>query len=442
MAEGHGGLVLPKGLDDIDAAFMTQVLRQSGAISATNAVVSQEEKGVGMTAGYFSAIKRVICTYREPTDAPRSFVVKAWPHLEIAPKENIRAMFIKDIKGYQMPAEAFFPRPITHLAAFDADNDLWALVMEDAGTYAEQKVHESELNFDETMRMIPGLVDVAVAWEGADQGDKAAELEELGVALWSSEQNLNDFKALMPGGVKLFDRLTMMVESPLIGTPTWDACLGGPGFAEAFARKSDAFFAAAHPAKGATCTLSHGDLRGDNLFFCENHAGYPGGWLCIDFQLMFRGPVPSDLAYLMSTGSVLPEVYAEDNLHRIMRAFYDGFMARTQAYPDYTYGQFVEEFIVMATVCFTYHMAFGVPFTQGGAYRNELAMRVELGGHGVTEAELAPEEMRQRMWWRKAWRNHRELFRIFGLRDRLNALPENVSGMGEWGELPPHLMLD
>jgi hypothetical protein len=430
---------LPRGLDDVDAAFMTQVLRRSGAISPTNRVVSQEEKSVGMTAGYFSAIKRVICTFSEPTDAPRSYVVKAWPHLEIAPKENIRAMFIKDIKGYQMPAQAFYPRPITHLAAYDADNDLWALVMEDACTYAEQKLHESELTFDETMRMIPGLVDVALSWEGADQGDKAAQLEELGVAFWSSAQNLDDLKALMPGSVKIFDRLTMMADSSLIGTPTWDACLGGPGFAETFAPKSDAFFARAHPRNGATCTLSHGDMRGDNIFFCDGHSGYPGGWLCIDFQLMFRGPVPSDLAYLLSTGSVLPEVYAEDNLQRILRAFYQGFMAKTRAYPDYSYDRFVDEFAMMATVGFTYYMAFGVPYYQGGAYRNALPMRVELGGQGVTEAELEPEELRQRMWWRKAWRNQRELFRTFDLRSRLNALPDNASGMGEWAELPPHL---
>ena len=441
MAEGKVGFALPKGLGDIDAEFMTQVLRRSGAISATNAVVSQEEKGVGMTAGYFSAIKRVICTYREPTNAPRSFVVKAWPQLEIAPKESIRAMFIKDIKGYQLPAESFYPRPITHLAAFDAENDLWALVMEDAGTYAQQKVHEAELTFDEVMRMVPGLVDVAVAWEGADRGEKAEKLEELGVGLWASQENLNNFKALMPGSVKLFDRLLMMTDSPLIGTPTWDACLGGSGIGEAFARKSDAFFAPAHPTNGATCTLSHGDIRGDNIFFCEGHAGYPGGWLCIDFQQMFRGPVPSDLAYLMSTGSVLPEVYAEDNLHRIMRAFYDSFMARTQAYPDYSYERFVDEFTIMSAVNFTYYMAFGVPFYQGGAYRNELPMRIELGGQGATVADLAPEEMRQRMWWTKSLRNLRELFRTFGLRDRLNALPDNTSGMGEWGELPAHLVL-
>ena len=59
MSDLPADLVLPKGLDDIDAAFMTKVLRHSGAITATNEVVSQEEQGVGMTAGYFSAIKKV-----------------------------------------------------------------------------------------------------------------------------------------------------------------------------------------------------------------------------------------------------------------------------------------------------------------------------------------------------------------------------------------------
>jgi hypothetical protein len=432
-------LILPKDLDEVDAAFMTQVLRRSGAIDPTNEVVSQVEEGVGMTAGYFSAIKRVHCTYKNPTDATRSFVVKAWPQLEIAPKDSIRAMFIKDIKGYRVPAAGFYPRPTTHLAAFDAEQDRWALIMEDACVYADQKLHESELTFDEVMRMIPGLVDVAVAWEGADKGAKAAQLEELGVALWASDENLDGFKALMPGTVKLFDRLTSMADSPLVGSPTWDSCLGGPGFSEEFARKSDSFFAPAHPAKGATCTLSHGDMRGDNIFFCDGHASYPGGWLCIDFQLMFRGPVPSDLAYLLASGSVRPEVYEEGNLHRILRAFHNGFMAKTKTYPDYTYAQFVDEFAIMATVNYTYFMAFGAPYAQGGAYRNELPMRVELGAHGATEADLAPDEMRQRMWWGKAYRNQRDLFRMFDLRARLAKLPENASGMGAWAELPPHL---
>jgi hypothetical protein len=180
MSDLPSNLVLPMGLDDIDAGFMTKVLRASGVIAPTNAVVSQEETGVGMTAGYFSAIKKVKCTYGEPTDAQDSFVVKAWPAFELLPKDAIRAMFIKDIKGHLFPAADFYPRPKVHLAAFDAPNDRWALVMEDADSFAEHKVHENELTLDEVMRMIPGLVDVAVAWEGCDEGEKARQLDDWG----------------------------------------------------------------------------------------------------------------------------------------------------------------------------------------------------------------------------------------------------------------------
>ncbi len=323
--------VLPKHLDEIDARFMTEALRASGHITSTNVVVTQEECGVGMTAGYFSAIKKVKCAYAEATDAQDSFVVKAWPPFEILPREAIEAMFVKDIKAYAFPQAGFYPRPKTHLAAFDHADNRWALIMEDADSFAEHKVHENEMTLAEVMSMLPKMVDVAVAWEGCQDGEKAARLEPLGVDFWASDANLAIYKAVMPGGAKLFDRFTASRNSTVVGDPTWDAYIG-PGFAELFTRKIDAFFARARPENGATCTLSHGDLRGDNIFFCEKSADYPDGWLCIDFQLLFRGPVPSDLAYLMSSGSVLPEVYSGEGLSTVLRAFYDQFMARTSLY--------------------------------------------------------------------------------------------------------------
>ena len=89
---GKATWLCPEG-DDIGAAFTEQVVRRSGAISETNAVASQEKKGVGMTAGHFSGIKRANCTFSERTEALRSFVFKAWPQLEIVPKQSTRAMF-------------------------------------------------------------------------------------------------------------------------------------------------------------------------------------------------------------------------------------------------------------------------------------------------------------------------------------------------------------
>jgi hypothetical protein len=106
---------------------------------------------------------------------------------------------------------------------------------------------------------------------------------------------------------------------------------------------------------------------------------------------MFRGPVPSDLAYLMSSGSVLPEVYAPGNRSRIMRAFYDRFMAKTRVYREYTYEQFVREFETMTTVLFVYAIGMGAAIWQASAFQNQQAARVELGGQGTTEADLAPE---------------------------------------------------
>ncbi len=439
MSAPDSVLVLPKGLGDVDAAFMTTVLRQSSVISPTNEVVSLEESGVGITAGYFSAIKRVKCAYTEATSAPNSFIVKAWPAYELLPREAIRAMFVKDVKSYHFPAARFYPHPIAYLAASDPLTDRFALVMEDANTFAEQKIHERELDLDEVMRMLPKLVDVAVAWEGCHEGDKAVQLAELGVELWASEANLTLYKNVMPGGARLFDRLTTMAESNLIGALTWDRYLGGPGICELFTRKIDAFFRHAKPEHGATCTLSHGDLRGDNIFFCDPSSSYPDGWLCIDFQLMFRGPVPSDLAYLMGSGSVLPTVYTGENRNKVLRSFYDQFMARTQRYKGYTYDQFEHEYAMMSTVFLVYYVGMAAPSLQASAFRNERPARVELGGKGATEAELNPQEMRARMRFTKAFANARENLKAFDQYQYLQGLPESLDGLGAWVDLHDHL---
>lgn len=311
--------------------------------------------------------------------------------------------------------------------------------MEDADTFGVHKVHEDEMTLDETRRMIPKLVDVAVAWEGCDRGEKAQQLADVGVDLWASDANLAVFKTVMPGGAKLFDKLTTLAGSSLVGDRPWHTYLGGPGIAELLTTRLDAFFARADPRNGATCTLAHGDMKGDNIFFCEPSERYPDGWLSIDFQLMFRGPVPSDLAYLMSSGSVLPDVYAGDNLHGVLRFFYEQFMAKTQLYKNYSYDTFVSEYMMMTTVLFVYYVGMGAAIWQESALANARAARIELGGRGSTEADLPPEELRQRMWWRKCIANLSANFKEFGHYEYLQGLPENFQGLGEWTELPNHL---
>ena len=439
LGGGVPGVAIPRTIAEADAAFMTAVLRHSGVIDAANRVVTQEESDVGMTAGYFSSIKKVKCAYERPLDAPDMFVVKSWPTFEILPRESLEAIFVRDIKAYAFPAARFFPRPRAYLAAYDGLNDGWVLVMEDADTFAEHKVHEREMAVDEVERMIPGLVDVAVAWEGCHEGDQARELADMGVDLWVSDTNLGVFKTVMPGGAKLFDKLTSLEGSGLVGDRPWHSYLGSPNIAEMLTTRLDAFFEPAHPRQGATSTLCHGDMKGDNIFFCEPSVRYPRGWLCIDFQLMFRGPVPSDLAYLMTSGTVLPDVYSGPNLHRVLRLFYDQFMAKTQRYQEYTYDSFIDEFVMMATLMFLYYVGMAGAIWREGARDNSRGARIELGGKGATEADLPPEELRQRMWWRKTIANLGFVFKQFGLYERLQRLPEDRRRLGEWTDLPDHL---
>ena len=102
---------LPASLADVDRRFMTTLLRKDGMIDEADEVVSIEESGVGMTAGYFSDIKKIRCTYARSTDAASSFVVKAWPAFELLPTEALQALFVKDIAAYHMPVGRFYPRP-------------------------------------------------------------------------------------------------------------------------------------------------------------------------------------------------------------------------------------------------------------------------------------------------------------------------------------------
>jgi len=439
MARPASPIPVPRTLDDVDSTFMTAVLRRSGVLDPTNEVVAQVESGVGMTAGYFSSIKKVKCQYGRAVEAPDAFVVKGWPAFEILPKEALEAVFMRDIKAYSFPAARFFPRPRTYLADADQHQGEWLLVMEDVDTFADHKVHEAEMTFDEVVRMIPGLVDVAVAWEGCDDGDAARQLDEIGVGLWASDANIGLFKAVMPGGAKLFDKLTTIHGSTIIGDRPWDRYLGASDLAEMLTLRLDAYFRDAHPSRGGTCTLCHGDLRGDNIFFCQPTDDYPYGWLCIDFQLMFRGPVPSDLAYLLTSGSVLPDVYSGSGLWRLLRLFYEAFMAKTRRYPNYSYETFVTEFKMMSMVMLLYYVGMGAATWRESAFENTLGARVELGGRGATEDDLTPEELRQRMWWRKTIANLGVILKEFGLYEHLETLPADPSGLGEWIEPPAHL---
>src|SRR5204863_373132 len=89
--------------------------------------------------------------------------------------------------------------------------------------------------------------EVVAQGEEGDSGDKAKRLTEMGVDFWASDTNIAIYKYVMPGGAKIFDKFTTLEGSSVVGSPTWDRYLGGPGICEMFTRKIDAFFQQARP---------------------------------------------------------------------------------------------------------------------------------------------------------------------------------------------------
>jgi hypothetical protein len=112
-------------------------------------------------------------------------------------------------------------------------------------------------------------------------------------------------------------------------------------------------------------------------------------------------------------------------------------MSRTQHYRDYTWEQFQFEYSVMATVLYIYYVGFGAVIWQAGVM-NEQPGRIEMGDQGFTVEDLEPDELRKRMWWRKAFRNFRTTFEDFEHHRHLQSLPD-TEGLAEWFELPERL---
>ena len=218
--------------------------------------------------------------------------------------------------------------------------------MDDASLTSTHQVHENLMSKEKVLKMIPALVAQAVRFEGCNDkktcNPKFFERVNSYVAPFTALADAV-YKDVGKSGAVIMDHFCNQ-ENPFevddqakFGFPNLDAANKwkpwkddlGADYCKLFYSRFSAFVAQCDPANGATCTVSHGDLRGDNLFWDEK----AGSWSAIDFQLSFQGPIPSDLAYLMASNTVMPSVY-ENDTDEILQAFYSQFMAATQVYKE------------------------------------------------------------------------------------------------------------
>jgi len=197
----------------------------------------------------------------------------------------------------------------------------------------------------------------------------------------------------------------------------------GLDFTQRFTRVEAELSAQIQP-EFATCTVSHGDLRGDNLFFDEK---MPHGWMAIDYQMNFKGPVVSDLAYILMTGTVHPDVY-QNHTDELIELFYTEFMKQTVKYKTYTLEQCRFEFSRMISVPLIYFYAMGASglIMAAGGPGN-------LGSRVMTYDQLPAGQKRRRFYYKTNFMNWSYLLQKFAIQqDMAKCTPRDIDFKAAW----------
>jgi Phosphotransferase enzyme family len=266
---------IPAGQSELTPGWLTQVLRQAGAIEAGHvAEVSVEPAGQGQVADCFRC--RLHFNRVEPR-APGSVIVKL-PARDPTSRESgvAHALYEREVRFYQQLAGVVgITTPHCWYAEIDADTGMFALVLNDLAPAREA---------DQLSGLSPD-----------DASTALGQLAGLHAARWGDPRHF---------GLGWLQDLRQRYNSvyPEVLPPLFDA------FAERYGDQLDpdhlAIITAFRPHVGrfsteqpGPLTVLHGDYRTDNMLF--DAAGGTIPLAVVDWQTMVTGPAMADVAFLL-----------------------------------------------------------------------------------------------------------------------------------------------
>ncbi len=345
----HLDLDLPTSAEGFTPAWLTEVLRRSGAISSSS-VATVTSSDIGAGSGVFGIVLRLALTYDHPeAGAPRSLVAKL-PTAQPANLEVALALRLYEREvGFYRHAAAFVPVrvPRSYLAVADAATGRFLVLLEDMadGTGLQVGDQVRGLTLHEASVTIENLAAMHAAWWQRPELDDLSFLPRLNEPMY-----LEVVPGIFRGGLpaveeRYADRLP--VESLRLARRL------EPVFEELTYR------CAVEPT-----TLIHTDTRLDNLFF-DVEGG--DGFGLIDFQLAIRGRGVSDVSYLLGTS--LPVELQRDHAMALLRRYYDRLIAL--GVEDYGWDQCQREFREHALWYLCSPISMVGTFSMGGDPRGE-----------------------------------------------------------------------
>ncbi len=326
-------LAVPATIDDVTDDWLSAVVTPQGGLPAQVRGFAVEPIGVGV--GVMGLLHRVVPTYAEGT-GPASLVIKlASQHEPIRQVARGYRFYEREVGVYQhLAPELSLRSPTCHFAGHDPATDDFALVLEDLSS-RRMCDQVAGCPVEDAYQVIGQLADVHAQWFLNPRLLDHPFIERPSDPPYP-QYHAQSTKADWPVFLERFGD-HVPTELHRIGE-RWSEI--GPALMEETANHQ--------------WTLSHGDVRLDNLFFGPAGPG-DSGLRIVDWQISYRNQGAFDLAYFMCQSLTVEDRRAHESemLHRYHARLLAGGVT------DYGFDELFEDYRRSVLFSFCYPMSAG-----------------------------------------------------------------------------------
>jgi len=273
---------LPKTVEDVDAEWMTNVLRTSGAIDSDTTVASLRTEPFQVGVGLMGQLARISLTYHGG-DGPATVIAKTPIGVE-AQLAMAHAMnfYAREVRFYtDLDADSELRTAKVHAAMIDEDQH-FIIVMEDL-SHLRQGDRINGMSWDEAESAVRAVAAFHAGWHESPRLDELSET-------WLRIDN------------PLYN-----VVLPQIFAAGWGPCQANAGDllsdeVVAFGNEFNDHLAVTQQRLMTSPTIIHADYRADNMFIDND-----GEIVTVDFQIAGVANGTYDLAYFVSQ-SLEPDI--------------------------------------------------------------------------------------------------------------------------------------
>jgi aminoglycoside/choline kinase family phosphotransferase len=265
---------IPRGIDDVDAQWVTAVLRAHETMLDSVTVSGVRAEQIALDSGFSAKLYRLHLV--GDGDVPASVVVKLPADDGARMAMDMLGGYTREVNFYaNVAGHAPLGTPDVYLACMAPDSTNFVLVLEDLCAW-ENADYATGITLDRARSCLIQLAGLHAWSADPANADTVASFPSVDVEM---------MRDLLPGafgmGWQVYRDTASVPVPPAVDT-----------FAQNFVRH------ASYALRALTerSTLVHGDFRADNLFFADDQLKV------VDFQFAARGAGAADVAYLLGQG--------------------------------------------------------------------------------------------------------------------------------------------